>query len=145
MLKEKGQGEGGGRGGVRFQNSSVKLSKDANLMAKYFNHLKIIKIKIMIIMLKNNDREINKKVYEVDQDLCNFHRRDTKITQETPSQRAVNVRNVSRELPDMPQKIEIVLSLSYFASNFQLIANVTKNSILHVARVIDTLLVNLTV
>ena len=31
-------------------------------------------------MLKNNDREIKKKVYEVDQDLCNFHRRDTKIT-----------------------------------------------------------------
>ena len=32
--------------------SHAKIFKDAKLMTKYFNHLRITKIKIMIIMLK---------------------------------------------------------------------------------------------
>ena len=45
----------------------IEQPKDANLMTKYFNYLRIkkIKIKIMIIMLKNNDMEMKKKVNKV--------------------------------------------------------------------------------
>ena len=56
MLKEKG-------------SQLIEQPKDANLMTKYYNYLRITKIKIniMIKMFKNNDMEIKKKVNKVNQ------------------------------------------------------------------------------